>query len=132
MKLEPGPATSIVGAVVLFVSTFLNWFERGGFGGIDLWNRDLFGFVAMLLVVGIIEVVVIAAVPIVSPDTALPERILGFSMSQITMSVGFTAVVLGVSIMFAELSDIGPILATVSGAAIMAGGFLDQQQKAPA
>jgi hypothetical protein len=132
MKLEPGPATSIAGAIVLFVSTFLNWFERGGFGGVDLWSRDLFGFVGVLLVIAIIEVVVIASVPIISPDTALPERILGFSMPQITMSIGFMALVLGVSILFAEYSDIGPILAAVSGAAIMAGGFLDQQQKSPA
>ena len=110
------------GGVVLLIASFLDWQSLGPFSA-NAWDRGLFGFF-LLVIAGV--AIAVSAIGAFAPQVALPDQVLGFTMTQLVTALGAAAFLMSFGLLFQfEGFQIGSILAVLASAAIVAGGVMD-------
>lgn len=132
MQIRPGAIAMLAGGVLLLISTFLDWIGALG-EGINVYNsgvegaRNIYGLAGIFLLLISLAVIAVTAIRTFAPQVNLPSNILGFSMNQVVLILGFAAFVYGFSLTFVSNSKFGAILAWISAAAIVVGAFLEEK-----
>jgi hypothetical protein len=124
-NMKPGAIAMLAGGALLLVASFLDWQSFGPFG-FNAWDRGLTGL--FLLVISGIAIAV-PAISTFAPQVSLPSDILGMSPVRVATLLGLSAFLLSFCLLFQiEGFAIGSILAVVASAAIVVGGYLDENQ----
>ena len=126
MDIRPGAITMLIGGVVIFISTFLDWFGFGPFGA-NAYDGDFFGFTGILLLLLALDVIAVTAIRAFAPQENLPNELLGFSMNEIALFVGIAAFVWGFSISFVDGSESGTLLCALGGILVAVGAVLEHR-----
>ena len=124
MQLRPGQITALVGGVLMLISTFVDWFGAFGFG-VNAYDGDFFGFTGIFLLLLSLDVIATTAIRAFAPQVNLPQQILGFSLDELTLAVGFAAFVWGLSISTVNGSKGGTLLCALGGIVVVVGAFLE-------
>jgi hypothetical protein len=130
MNTNPRPSIwmLLAGGVVLFISSFLDWFGSGSYG-INAWETEYFGLIGIL--VALMGLATALGVGLATfAGTKLPPAVLGFTLDQIYLIFGFTSTVITLGFLFAGQVKFGLILALLASVAILVGGFLENQATA--
>lgn len=123
--IKPSTIMLIAGGAVMFISTFLDWFSSGNFG-VNGWETDIFGFQGVF--VAIIGLVVAGGVALTTfADVSLPDRVLGFTRTQIYVSLAEAAFLITFGLMFAGDTGVGLFLGWIAAAVVVAGGIMEMQ-----
>ena len=123
--IKPSSIMMMGGGAVLLISTFLHWFSSGS-RGVSGWNTDAAGLSGIL--VALIGVMVAGGVASTQfANVSLPERILGFTQSQVYCILGFSAFLITFGRQFETFSGIGILLGWISSAVIVAGAYMEMQ-----
>ena len=123
---RPGLITMLVGGVLVFISTFVDWFGGRGFGA-NAYDGDIFGFTGILLLLLSLAVIAIAAIGLFAPQVNLPDQVLGFSMTEVGLLAGIAAFVWGLSISVVDGSKGGAVLCLLAGFVIAVGAVIEQR-----
>lgn len=126
MQIRPGTIAILAGGALLLISTFIDWVGNDFFGA-SVLDGDVYGLSGILLLLIAIAIIAIAAIGAFAPQIDLPSGILGFSMNQVLLILGFAAFVYGFSLTFVDSSKFGAILAWIAAAAIVVGAFLEDK-----
>ena len=110
----------MAGGAVLAIASLLDWVEFIG-------KTELFGFQwVFTLLIGAAAAIVVAIKTFSSVE--LPDEILGFSLNQIIVALGFGAFMILFGAQFGERREIGVLLGWISAAVLTAGAFMESQQ----
>ena len=123
-NLRPGQIAVLVGGVLIFISTFIDWFGSGRFGA-NAYDGDIFGFTGILLLLLALDLAVVTAIRAFAPQVNLPEEILGFSTNELALMLGFAAFCWGLSISVIDGSKSGAVLCLFGGLVALVGAFLE-------
>lgn len=126
MNLRPGQIAALVGGVLILISSFVSWWGFFGFS-VNAYNGDLFGFTGIFLLVLSLDIIVVTAIQAFAPQVNLPERVLGFTLNELTLFAGFAAFVWGFSIAFLDGSKGGTLLCALGGIVVVVGAVLEQR-----
>ena len=110
----------MAGGAVLAIASLLDWVEFFS-------KTELFGFQwVFTLLIGAAAAIVVAIKTFSSVE--LPDEILGFSLNQIIVALGFGAFMILFGAQFGERREIGVLLGWISAAVLTAGAFMESQQ----
>lgn len=128
MNLKPSAIAMLAGGGVLFIATFLNWRSSGPFSanGLDTDFHGLLGVFTMLI--GLAVAGVVAAREF--GKVTFPDAILGFTVNQMIVKLGFAAFLMTFGMQFADSAAFGVTLAWLASAAIAVGGILAMREAA--
>ncbi|MCB0994428.1 MAG: hypothetical protein KDB21_05015 [Acidimicrobiales bacterium] len=121
-QIRPGALAIAGGGALILIASFIDWFVI-----FSAWENRIFGLVGLLL---LLVAAILIAVPLIrmfAPQVSLPERVVGFTLNQLMLALGFAVFVFGFSWMFADGSEFGCILAWIGGAVAVAGAFLEDK-----
>ncbi|MCH7789921.1 MAG: hypothetical protein IH940_10850 [Acidobacteria bacterium] len=119
-QVRPGAIMIMAGGAVLAIASLLDWVEFIG-------KTELFGFQwVFTLLIGAAAAIVVAIKTFSSVE--LPDEILGFSLNQIIVALGFGAFMILFGAQFGERREIGVLLGWISAAVLTAGAFMESQQ----
>jgi hypothetical protein len=127
--LKPGPLVALGGAVVLLISTFLPWLDVFGFTENGL-NSDFFGLIGVLVLIMAVVVGVIAALQAFAPQVGLPDRIVGYTQTQLIMVLGTASFLTTFGLQFRSSTGIGILIAWIGAALIIVGAVLQMREGA--
>ncbi len=118
------------GGALLFISSFLNWFKLGPFSqsGLDTDITGLQGIVILLIGAGVAAVAAIRA--FASDSVKLPEAIVGLTLNQVILILGFAAFLMMFGLQFADNTSIGVVLGWIAAAVIVAGAVMEDRSPA--
>ncbi len=118
------------GGALLFISSFLNWFKFGPFSqsGLDTDITGLQGIVILLIGAGVAAVAAIRA--FAGGSVKLPEAIVGLTLNQVILILGFAAFLMMFGLQFANNTSIGVVLGWIAAAVVVAGAVMED--RAPA
>ena len=122
-NIKPAALVTMAGGVLLLISTFLDW---AGFGpiGWSAYDGDLFGLNGIFMLIIALVAIAIPAIQNFAPAVNLPARVMGLSLNELTMMLGFAALVYTFSLWFWSPSQSGVILAAIGAAAIDVGAWM--------
>ncbi len=132
-NVKPSTIALIAGGAVLFISPFLAWFSIDtGFGNISENGISTDGGPGLLgiwcLLIGVVVAAAVAASNFA--NVSLPDRVVGFTMNQVYLVLGFAAFLITFGRVFAGDAGIGLWLGVLGSAAIVVGAFLEQNEGA--
>jgi hypothetical protein len=116
-----------IGGVLLFISTLLDWRGSGPFGSAGT-STDFQGLQGILCLIIGIAVAVVAGIRAFGVNVNLPERILGFSLNQLILILGFAAFLTTFGLQFGDFVEFGVTLAWIASGAIVAGAVIERMQ----
>ena len=122
-NIKPAHLITMGGGVLLLISTFLDW---AGFGPIG-WSAldgDLFGLTGIFVLVIALIAIAVPAIRSFAPAVNLPDRIMGLSIDEFVMMLGFATLIWSFSLWFWSPSQSGVILAAIGAAAIDVGAWM--------
>ena len=109
--------------MLIAIGTFLDW--AGAFGGsvngLDTDLNGLFGFIALLIGIGL---AVVGGIKAFSPSTSLPDNIAGFTLDQISFTEALAVFIFAFSLVFESGTKIGLHLTWIGAAVAIAGSVL--------
>lgn len=123
--LKPPTIVTLVGGVLLLISSFIDWVGFGPFGW-NVYESDLFGLSGFFVLVIAAIVIAVPVIRSFAPAVKLPERVLGLTLDEVVMMLGFASFILGFSFIFRDGSQFGVTLATIAGAAITVGSWMER------
>lgn len=129
--VSPGKLTTLIGAGVTFIFSFLPWFTISGFGGRfrrSAWQSGLFPMATWVPVFAVIVGFVVAAQAFKFLE--LPEKIWEFTLDQIVLVLSAFATLLTLSYLITDKGGasvgFGLILCLLGTVAMIAGFFVDR------
>lgn len=121
--IKPATLMLIGGGAVMFIATLLDWRERGGFS-VSGWDTDAWGLMGVF--VAIIGIVIAVGVAVTTfADVSLPDDILGFSRTQLYVSLAEAAFLINFGQQFASDWGIGILLGWLAAGVAVAGGIIE-------
>jgi len=126
MKRQPsvGEWVILVGGAVIFVFSFLDFFDDGGFS-VNAWSDLTFPLASFVAIFGLIMALHVALTTFA--DVNFPDTVAGFTWPQIHLILGFinTLIMVGY-LLLAEGPDtgVGFILMLLGAIATLVGGIL--------
>ena len=134
--IKPSTIMLIAGGVVLFISTFLDWYSVSGesFGGFEsrsfgynAWETDGFGLLGIFCaLIGLVIGGAVAAKQF--GNVTLPDSIAGFTSQQLHLILSAFALLITVAIIFRGEVGIGLWLAVIASGVMVAGAVMDQRE----
>jgi len=137
-RLTPANIIIIVGAFVALLGSFLS-FEKVTFGGFSRsigssWS-DHFFIIATLPALLALAMGVLAAIESFAQNVALPSRVLGFTLDQVHLVLGFQATIMMLAWTIVDFlgfeKGIGLYLMLVGAIACLLGAIVRVVQAAP-
>jgi hypothetical protein len=137
-KLTPANIIIIAGALLAFVGSFLS-FEKITFGGLSRsvgssWS-DHFFIMATLPALLVLAMGVLAALESFAQNVAIPSRVLGFTLDQVHVILGFQATIMmlawAIVDFFGLSKGIGLYLMLFGAIACLVGAIVRVVQAAP-
>lgn len=125
-NIKPTQLMVLGGGALLLVGSFLDWYSVGPFGA-NAYDGDFFGLTGILILLLSIELIGVAALQAFAPQVNLPERLLGYSLSQLTTVAALAAFLTAFAQWFRSNSAIGVFLAGIGAAVALAGAIWEQQ-----
>lgn len=129
--LKPGPLVALGGAVVMLISTFLPWIDIFGFTENGL-NSDFFGLIGIIILVIAVVVGALAAILAFFPQVGLPDRIVGYTQTQLMLVLGTASFLTTFGLQFRSSTGIGILIAWIGAALIIVGAILAMREGASA
>ena len=127
-NLRPGQIAVLIGGVLVFVSTFMDW-VGGSRQGWNVYDSDT-GILLLLLA---LDLIATAAIRSFAPQVKLPDQILGFNLNELALMAGFAAMVWGLSIATTDGSEGGAVLGFLGGLVATIGAIVETRaDSAPA
>ena len=123
-QLKPSALMLLGGGVALLISTFIDWVGSGPFG-FNVYESGAFGLTGIFLLVISLVTIGVAAVRNFAPNVELPRAILGMTVDEIVLKLGFASFVFGLSLTLRDFSKFGTVLAAIAGAVITVGAYID-------
>jgi len=129
-NVKPGAMMMLGGGALLFISSFLNWYKFGPFtqSGIDTDLTGLQGIVILLIGADIVAVTAIRS--FAADSVKLPERVLGLTLNQSMLLLGFAAFLMMFGLQFADNTSIGVFLGWIGAAVVVAGVVMEDRSPA--
>jgi hypothetical protein len=128
-NMKPTQMMILGGGVLLLIGSFLDWFSVGPFGA-NAYDSDLFGLTGILILLLSIELIAVSAIQAFAPQVNLPEKLLGYSLAQLTAVAALAAFLTAFGQWFRSNSAIGVFLAGIGAGVALAGAIWEQQQGA--
>jgi hypothetical protein len=144
LKLSTANIVILVAGVVMLIASFLAFakfstpsFNVGGqkFGGSVSRNAWSSGYFLIATIPALIGIVMAAHVAIVAfaPQVKLPERVLGFTWTQVHLVLGFQATIMMLAFLIQSTSPldkgIGLFLMLIAAIALLVGAVLRMQEQ---
>lgn len=130
-NMKPSQLMILGGGVLLLIGSFLDWFSVGPFDA-NAYDTDFFGLQGILILILSVELIGVAAVKAFAPQVNLPERLLGYSLAQLTTVAAVAAFLTTFGQWFRDNSAFGVFLAGIGAAVALAGAVWEQQNPAAA
>ncbi len=129
-NMKPGALMMLGGGALLFISSFLNWFKFGPFSqsGLDTDITGLQGIVILLIGAGVAAVAAIRA--FAGDSVTLPDAVLGLTLNQVILVLGFAAFLMMFGLQFANNTSVGVVLGWIAAAVVVAGVIVDDRSPA--
>lgn len=129
-NMKPGALMMLGGGALLFISSFLNWFKFGPFSqsGLDTDLTGLQGIVILLIGGGVAAIAAIRA--FAADNVKLPDSILGLTLNQVILILGFSAFLMMFGLQFANNTSIGVVLGWIAAAVVVAGAVMEDRSPA--
>lgn len=120
--IKPSTIMLIAGGAVVFLASILDWVEFGGS------KTEWFGiqWLFTLLIGGGIALGVALTT---FANVSLPDNLLGFSRSQLHLSLSFSAFLILFGLQFGEGREVGILLGWIGAAVMCAGAFMEMQSE---
>ena len=129
MNLKPSAMCLLGGGALLFIASFLKW--ANSFVSVNGLDTDFNGMLGIFtLLIGLAVAGITAATTF--GEVKLPEQVLGFTIDQIVMKLGFAAFLITFGLQFRSSAAFGITLAWIASAAIVAGSVLKQRESVSA
>lgn len=125
-NVKPSTIMLIAGGVVLFIATLLDW-QSSGSVGFNGWETDFYGLHGIIVALIAADVAVTAALRQFT-DVNLPDQILGFSVNQLNLVLGFAAFLITFGNIVLESVAIGIHLGWIASAVIVAAAIMDMRE----
>lgn len=120
--VRPSAFMFMGGGLVLFISTFLDWFD--GVVGFNGWETDAYGLQGIFVaVIGLLVGGGVAVTTFANVD--LPDDVVGFTRTQVFLALGLAAFLITFGLQFGNNPGIGVLLGWISAAVIVAAGVMD-------
>ncbi len=118
-SIKPATIMLIGGGVLLFIASLLDWVEFFD-------KTDLFGiqWLFTLIIGGGVAVLVVLTN---FANVSLPDKLLGLSMNQIYLMLGFASFLMMFGLQFGEGREVGVLLGWIGAAVMTAGAFMEEQ-----
>ncbi len=129
--IKPSTIMLIAGGAVLLLSTFLDWFSIDGgefFSDFSAngWDTDAFGLLGIICAaIGVMIGGGVAAQQF--GGMTMPDKILGFDHDQLHLSLGSSALLITLGLVFRGDAGIGLFLAIISAGVICAAAVMDMK-----
>lgn len=130
-NMKPTQIMILGGGVLLLIGSFLDWFSFGPFGA-NAYDSDFFGLTGILILLLSIELIAVSAIQAFAPQVNLPEKLLGYSLAQLTTVAALAAFLTAFGQWFRSNSAFGVFLAGIGAGVALAGAIWEQQQGASA
>ena len=117
--IKPATIMLIGGGVLLFIASLLDWVEFFD-------KTDLFGiqWLFTLIIGGGVAVLVVLSN---FANVDLPDKVLGLSMNQVYLMLGFAAFLMMFGLQFGEGREVGVLLGWIGAAVMTAGAVMEDQ-----
>jgi len=114
------------GGVLAVIGTFLAWRDILGFtqSGLSTDSAGLQGVFVLLIGLALAGY---GAVLSFAPQVKLPDQVLGFTMSQLTLVLAFAAFLVAFGFQFAEFTGAGVFVSWLGAAIAVAGNIVHQR-----
>ncbi len=130
MNLKPSAMCLLGGGALLFIASFLKW-AGNSFVSVNGLDTDVNGMLGIFtLLIGLAVAGITAATTF--GEVKLPEQVLGFTIDQIVMKLGFAAFLITFGLQFRSSAAFGITLAWIASAAIVVGSVLKQRESVSA
>ena len=116
---NPGPLLMLGGGVLMVLGSILNWGPSTS--GL---STDLFGLLGILILLSGAAIAGLAAVRAFAPQVGLPDDIIGFSLEQVAVILGFTMFLWSFSAITIDGIEFGAHLTWIGSAAATVGAVL--------
>ena len=123
--IKPSTMMMMGGGVVLFISTFLDWFSAGRFSQ-NGWETDAYGLLGIFVALAGLALVAGPALTTFG-DIDLPDEILSFSRTQIYLVLAEFGFLINFGLLFGDAA-IGTILGSIAAGVAWAGAFMDLRE----
>ena len=133
-KLTTGNMIIVIAGVVIFIASFLNFYEFGDLG-FNAWSTDvnLLGVATLPALFGLIMAAQVAATTF--GNVNLPDRLLTLTWDQVHLALGFQATIMMIAFLVRDNGfldfGIGFFLMLLAAVALLVGAVIRQRETAP-
>ena len=132
-KVTPGEIVVMAAGAVGIIATFLPFADPDFGDSVSAWNGDFFGLFPVATLIGIYALVAGALVALTKFANVQIGNVLGFSLIQIVLALGFFATIQALAYLMTEFSGIdrgiGYWLLLLSAIASLVGGILMRNER---
>lgn len=125
-SIKPTQLMVLGGSALLLISTFLDWR-----GVSNAYESFFFGLQGILILLLCVEMITVSAIQAFAPQVNLPEKLLGYSVPQLTAVAAIAAFLTTFGQWFSEGTEIGLFLAGI-GAGVAVAGAVWEMMGTPA